>query len=115
MQPVASAEHVLVPSDALIGAGTQTRVIVFGADNTFHPVRVQAGRSGNGMTEILTGLQGGERIVASGQFLIDSEANLSGALQRLNEDTKMPADVMPGMPEMAKPASSSSPARMPQP
>jgi Cu(I)/Ag(I) efflux system membrane fusion protein len=40
------------------------------------------------MTEILVGLAGGERVVASGQFLIDSEANLSGALERLGE----PAD-----------------------
>lgn len=128
LQPVAGTEHVLVPTDALIGAGSQARLIVLGTDNAFHPMRVQTGRSGNGMTEILAGLQGGERVVASGQFLIDSEANLSGALERLNagaagsdkssaagEETKMPADVMPGMPEMAKPASSSSPTRTPQP
>ena len=126
LQPVVGTEQILVPTDALIGAGSQARLIVLGTDNAFHPVRVQTGRSGNGMTEILSGLQGGERVVASGQFLIDSEANLSGALERLNsdgtnknpatgEDTKMPADVMPGMPEMAKPASSSSPTRTPQP
>jgi Cu(I)/Ag(I) efflux system membrane fusion protein len=62
------------------------------------------------MTEILAGLKGGERVVASGQFLIDSEANLSGALERLNagaetiaadDEAQMPPEVMPGMPEMA--------------
>ena len=87
LKPVVGTEHPLVPSDALIGVGTQARVIVLGADDKFRPVAVQTGRSSGGMTEILSGLKGGERIVASGQFLIDSEANLSGALERLGGDT----------------------------
>jgi Cu(I)/Ag(I) efflux system membrane fusion protein len=105
--PVAGEEHPLVPTDALVGVGGQTRVIVLGADGAFRPVRVQAGRSSDGVTEILAGLNGGERVVASGQFLIDSEANLSGALERLDAGTTdapaaeptMPANTMPGMPE----------------
>jgi Cu(I)/Ag(I) efflux system membrane fusion protein len=84
LQPVATAEHPLVPSNALIGSGAQARVIVQDADGTFRPVAVQAGRSSGDQTEILSGLHGGERVVASGQFLIDSEASLSGALERLN-------------------------------
>ena len=115
LQPTASIERPLVPTDALIGAGAQARVIVLGADDMFHPVRVQTGRSGDGMTEILAGLKGGEKVVASGQFLIDSEANLSGALERLNagagdEEANMPSDVMPGMPDMAMPPQA-APAR----
>ena len=108
LQPTAGAERPLVPTDALIGAGAQARVIVLGADDTFRPVRVETGRSSDGMTEILAGLKGGEQVVASGQFLIDSEANLSGALERLNADegdeANMPSDVMPGMPDIAMPA-----------
>ena len=107
LHPAAAMERVLVPTDALVGAGAQARVIVLGADNAFRPVRVQMGRSSGDMTEILAGLKGGERVVASGQFLIDSEANLSGALERLSpgaedtdEETQMPSDVMPGMPAM---------------
>jgi Cu(I)/Ag(I) efflux system membrane fusion protein len=42
------------------------------------------GHSSGGRTEILEGLKGGERVVVSGQFLIDSEASLSGALERLD-------------------------------
>jgi len=92
LKPVDGAEYPLVPSDALIGeGGTQARVIVLGDDDKFHPVAVQPGRSGGGMTEILSGLKGGERVVASGQFLIDSEANLSGALERLG-DAATPGD-----------------------
>ncbi|MGH8085567.1 MAG: efflux RND transporter periplasmic adaptor subunit [Lysobacter sp.] len=83
LEPTDGSEQPLVPSDAVIGAGSEARVIVMGEGGQFRPVAVQTGQSGGGFTEILSGLEGGERIVASGQFLIDSEANLSGALERL--------------------------------
>ena len=119
LRPAAGEERPLVPTDALLGTGVQARVIVLGPDNTFRPVRVRAGRSGGGKTEILAGLRGGERVVASGQFLIDSEASLSGALERLgtpttrtSEEEEMPNDVMPGMPMPASPAQpATTPAR----
>ena len=76
--------QLMVPTDAVIGGGTQTRVIVMTPEGRFQPVAVQAGHSAGGMTQILSGLEGGARVVASGQFLIDSEASLSGALDRLN-------------------------------
>src|SRR3546814_4191529 len=68
-------------------------------EGRFQPVAVQIGRSGGGTTEILSGLQGGERVVASGQFLIDSEASLSGALDRLNAGAPegQTAEAMPDM------------------
>ncbi len=75
----------LLPTEALIATGSDSRVIVQAADGRFHPVRVRTGRSSGGRTEILAGLDGGEHVVVSGQFLIDSEASLSGALQRLPE------------------------------
>ncbi|MDQ3160692.1 MAG: efflux RND transporter periplasmic adaptor subunit, partial [Pseudomonadota bacterium] len=74
----------LVPDDALIATGTDARVIVATGDGRFRPVRVAAGRSAGGRTAILRGLKGGERVVVSGQFLIDSESSLSGALERLS-------------------------------
>jgi Cu(I)/Ag(I) efflux system membrane fusion protein len=89
----------LVPTEALIATGTDSRVIVIGTDGRFQPVRVRTGRSGDGRTEVLAGLKGGERVVTSGQFLIDSEASLSGALQRLEA---------PAAPTMPEPKSASS-------
>lgn len=84
----AGAEQVpLIPAAALIATGDDSRVIVMRSDGGFEPVRVRTGRSGGGRIEILEGLQGGEHIVTSGQFLIDSEASLSGALQRLGAPT----------------------------
>ena len=126
LRPEATVERPLVPTDALIGAGAQARVIVLGDDDTFRPVIVQAGHSSGGMTEILAGLKGGERIVVSGQFLIDSEANLSGALERLSVGTTEPDDasgqgeavpthVMPGMPNMETPSPPQAASTQPTP
>ena len=84
LQPAAGAPVPLVPTEALIATGSDSRVIVQDADGSFRPVRVRTGHSGGGQTEILDGLKGGERVVVSGQFLIDSEASLSGALERLD-------------------------------
>lgn len=109
-----SAPHPLVPTEAVISTGPDTRVIEALGDGAFKPVRVTTGRSANGMTAILTGLHGGERVVTSGQFLIDSEASLSGALQRMDAGSAAaPAsgssDAKPNaMPGMSMPASSSS-------
>ncbi len=83
LQSDAGAPLPLVPTDAIIATGEDSRVIVVGSGGAFEPVRVRTGGSGDGRTEILSGLTGGERIVVSGQFLIDSEANLSSALERL--------------------------------
>ena len=89
VRPESSGEVVLVPNGAVIADGLQSRVIVL-ADERFVPVAVRTGRSGGGMTEIVSGLSGGEKVVASGQFLIDSEANLSGALENLGDKGDKP-------------------------
>ena len=83
LHPAAGPAWPLVPTGAVIATGTATRVIVVTAHDHFEPVPVVLGRSAGGYTEVLRGLEGGERIVVSGQFLIDSEASLSGALERL--------------------------------
>ncbi len=75
--------HPLVPDEAVIATGEATRVILAQGDGRFRVVPVRVGASAGGETEILGGLSGNERVVTSGQFLIDSEASLSGALQRL--------------------------------
>lgn len=90
----------LVPDEAIIATGTATRVIVARGDGRFEPVAVTTGASANGLTAIASGLEGGEKLVVSGQFLIDSEANLSGALDRLGRDAHH-GHAMPGMANMA--------------
>ncbi len=73
---------LLVPSEAVIRTGTRTLVMLAGDDGRFRPAEVQTGVENGGKTEILAGLQEGEKVVASGQFLIDSEASLSGVTAR---------------------------------
>jgi Cu(I)/Ag(I) efflux system membrane fusion protein len=82
----AAAAKLLVPSDAVIGSGERAHVIVRHGEAHFAPVAIRTGASRDGRTEVLAGLEGGEQVVVSGQFLLDSEASLTGALARLGND-----------------------------
>ncbi|MEO7247504.1 MAG: efflux RND transporter periplasmic adaptor subunit [Novosphingobium sp.] len=73
---------LLVPSEAVIRTGTRNLVMLAGKNGHYSPAEVRIGAEANGQTEILAGLSEGEKIVASGQFLIDSEASLSGVAAR---------------------------------
>src|SRR5882724_4865560 len=73
-----------VPSEAIIRTGTRNLVIVAADANRFEPTEVRIGAEAGGRTVILGGLKEGQDVVASGQFLIDSEASLRGVLARLN-------------------------------
>jgi Cu(I)/Ag(I) efflux system membrane fusion protein len=91
LRPADGEAVPVVPDEALIATGQQTRVIVAETDGHFRPLAVRTGRSAHGYTEILDGVRGGEKVVVSGQFLIDSEASLSGALGRLGGSPAAPA------------------------
>jgi Cu(I)/Ag(I) efflux system membrane fusion protein len=99
-EPAAGSRVLVVPDEALLTTGSRAHVIVSTDGGRFRPVVVRTGRSAEGYTEILSGLEEGDKVVVSGQFLIDSEASLSGALDRLDQDTAAPADAgtaaMPG-------------------
>ncbi|MBY0393269.1 MAG: efflux RND transporter periplasmic adaptor subunit, partial [Novosphingobium sp.] len=69
---------LLVPSEAVIRTGARNLVILALADGRYRPAEVRLGREDGGKTEILAGLAPGEKVAASGQFLLDSEASLSG-------------------------------------
>ena len=77
------ASVLYVASEAVIRTGTRAVVIVAGEQNRFIPTEVQAGADVEGKTIIVRGLTEGQTVVASGQFLIDSEASLEGVLARL--------------------------------
>lgn len=80
----AAAERgVLVPSEALIRTGTRSVVILALEGGGFRAAEVELGQEAGGRTAIRKGLKAGERVVLSGQFLIDSEASLSSTLARL--------------------------------
>ena len=72
-----------VPTEAVIRTGKRTVVIVAEAEGRFRPVEVTLGPEHESAIVILDGLEEGQNVVTSGQFLIDSEASLRGAYQRL--------------------------------
>lgn len=79
----AQRDVLLVPTEAVIRTGTRTVVMVAEAEGRYRPAHVEAGPERNGETVILAGLEAGQNVVVSGQFLIDSEASLLGAYQRM--------------------------------
>ena len=80
---------LIVPMEAVIRTGTRTMVIVAN-DAGYAPTEVTLGHQSGDSVEIRSGLSEGQRVVASGQFLIDSEASLSGAFDRLQASSNAP-------------------------
>lgn len=78
-----STPALLVPTEAVIRTGERDIIMLALPEGRYQPAEVRIGREAGGQTEVLAGLREGERIVASGQFLIDSEASLSGVAARL--------------------------------
>jgi Cu(I)/Ag(I) efflux system membrane fusion protein len=100
-------ESVLtVPTEAVIKTGTRSIVILADDATHFRPAVVRVGAEHGGRSEILEGLTQGQTVVASGQFLIDSEANLRSAFDALsgsNESMPKKPDRML-MPEPSAPS-----------
>jgi Cu(I)/Ag(I) efflux system membrane fusion protein len=80
----AGAPAVTVPRSALIRSGSGDRVVVALGEGRFAPRRVVAGPESGDRVVIREGLAEGERVVVSGQFMLDSEANLRSGLERLS-------------------------------
>lgn len=72
-----------VPTEAVIKTGTRSVIIVADDGTHFRPVLVRIGVERGGRSQVLQGLSVAQTVVASGQFLIDSEANLRGAFDNL--------------------------------
>jgi Cu(I)/Ag(I) efflux system membrane fusion protein len=87
------ADVTLVPSEAVIRTGMRNVVLVAEAEGRYRPVEVTLGAERAGEIIVLGGLEAGQQVVVSGQFLIDSEASLRGAYRRL--EGGLPADDSP--------------------
>jgi len=75
---------VLVPRDAVIRTAEDNRVVKINENGEYQPVVVNIGEESNGKIEIISGIEPGEKVVVSGQFLIDSESNLLSDLRRMS-------------------------------
>jgi membrane fusion protein, copper/silver efflux system len=90
---------LLVPTEAVIRTGERSVVIVSEPEGRFRVADVEPGMESGSETEIRKGLKGGERVVVSGQFLIDSEASLRSTLARLESS---PDAAKAATPQMSK-------------
>jgi Cu(I)/Ag(I) efflux system membrane fusion protein len=86
----AQRQALVVPSESVIRTGQRTVAIVVTDDGRYLPTEVELASTTGDRTEITSGLTEGQRVVASGQFLIDSEANLSGVMARLHSGSAAP-------------------------
>ena len=75
-----------IPREALIRTGDSERVILALGEGRFRAAHVVSGIESGDRVEIREGLAAGDRIVVSGQFLIDSEASLKGSLMRMGAE-----------------------------
>jgi len=86
-----AAEAVLVPDAAVLRSGESNTVFVALDGGKFQPRNVTLGaRSENYQYQVLSGLKAGERVVISGQFMLDSESQLREAIQKMLEPQAAP-------------------------
>jgi Cu(I)/Ag(I) efflux system membrane fusion protein len=78
-------EVVVIPLAALIRTGREERVIIARGEGRFESRPVRAGIESGDWVEIIDGVEPGESLVVSGQFLIDSEASLKASMLRMTE------------------------------
>ncbi|SCC66877.1 efflux RND transporter periplasmic adaptor subunit [Kosakonia oryziphila] len=85
-----SQEMLLIPSQAVIDTGKEQRVITVDDAGRFVPKRIQVLHESQQQSGVGTGLNEGDTVVVSGLFLIDSEANITGALERMRHPETTP-------------------------
>jgi len=79
-------ERLIIPSESIIHTGKREMVFVTETPGRYEPKEVETGLVGdNYVTEVTSGLQEGETVVTSGQFLLDSESQLQEAVKKFLE------------------------------
>lgn len=89
-------DALLVPDSAVLRSGEKNTVFVALDGGQFEPREVRLGpRADNDSYEVLSGLREGERVVTSGQFMLDSESQLREAIQKMLNPNATPAPPLP--------------------
>lgn len=91
-----SDESLIVPKDAVIRTGGSDRVVLALDQGTFKSVDVEVGRVDDQFFEILSGIDAGERVVVSAQFLIDSESSKTSDFKRMSHGDQMNEEMNDG-------------------
>ncbi|MBD1390982.1 efflux RND transporter periplasmic adaptor subunit [Neiella sp. HB171785] len=79
-----TGEQLVVPTEAVIRTGHQDRLVLALGDGKFKSVAVDLGRVNQHQAEIIGGVEAGDQIVTSAQFLLDSESSISSDFSRMS-------------------------------
>jgi len=87
-------EMLGIPAEAVMFSGKHAYAFKDGGDGHLIPTRIQVGTRADGWYEVIDGLEEGDRIVVSANFLVDSESSLKAALEAMSGsgDTPPPGD-----------------------
>jgi Cu(I)/Ag(I) efflux system membrane fusion protein len=104
-----------VLTSAVLRTGERTLVFMDMGGGNLMPMDVETGTTAGAYTEILSGLEAGQRVVTSAQYLLDSESNLAEVMKSMIGQMNMPnapgAGDVKNMPEMDMPAAPTTPPR----
>lgn len=106
--PIKARQALAVPSLAVLRTGQRNVLVIDLGGGRFEAREVILGQEGEGWVEVLEGLVEGDRIVTSAQFLIDSEASLQEAVQKMMSSRRTHSGVGGGAPAMESPAGTDS-------
>ena len=81
-------DSLLIPKEAVIRTGTTNRVVLDLGEGRFKSVNVKTGRFDAHFAEILSGINVGDRVVTSAQFLLDSESSKSSDFKRMHHQVE---------------------------
>lgn len=93
---MSNKETLAVPREAVIRTGSMDRVVLALGDGKFKSIKVRLGRVNMDWAEILDGLEVGDRVVSSAQFLLDSESSVNSDFVRMhhgNQESEVPHEV----------------------
>jgi Cu(I)/Ag(I) efflux system membrane fusion protein len=86
---VERGESLTIPSEAVLYDSLGSHVIISLGEGKFRSRKIQIGNTTEGKSEITAGLNESERVVVSGQFMLDSEANLREGFAKLAPSTSL--------------------------
>ncbi|QUM74836.1 efflux RND transporter periplasmic adaptor subunit [Moritella sp. 24] len=90
-------DSIQIPREAVIRSGTFDRVVLAKGNGQYQSIKITLGKESAGYVEILVGLNEGDNVVTSAQFLLDSESSLTADFSRIgapdsNSQTSMKMD-----------------------
>ncbi len=83
---------MVIPAEAVVRSGRRNQVFVVRESGKFEPRALTLGLESNGQVAVLAGIEAGEEVVTSAQFLIDSESSLREAAAKMVEATHEPTE-----------------------